>query len=152
MEKVNIGVRPASWPYTDLPIRCAAYFQLWTNEAWSDCASFPSLPSHPFPWRVDYIKQLLGSFIISKPSFSFSPETSRSYITSFSIFQETEKEIPISQPLLLKKMLIVSYTGCIYSSLLFCKENNITYTLHLFCKMIQKLSKYIMKNKTEKPN
>lgn len=146
---VNTGVRPASWPCTDLPIRCAAYFQLWTNEAWSDCAGLPSLH---FPWRVDYIKQLLSSFIISKASFSFSPETSCSYITSLSIFQETEKEIPIFQPPLLKKMLIVSFIGWIYSSLLFCKENNINYTLHLFCKMIQKLSKHITENKTEKPN
>lgn len=152
MEKVNTGIRPASRPYTDLPIRCAAFFQIWTNEAWSDCTGLPSLPSHHFPWRVDYVKQLLSSFIISKPSFSFSPETLCSYIISPSIFQETEKEIQIFHLLLLKKMLIVSFVGWIYNSPPFCKENHINYTLHMFYKMIQKLSKHTMKNKTKKPS
>lgn len=77
------------------PARCAAYCQIWTNEACSDCAVLHALPPHRYPWRADYIKQLLRSFIISEPSISFSLDTSCSYIISLNIFQETWKEMPI---------------------------------------------------------
>lgn len=48
-------------------------------------------------------------------------------------------------------MLIVSFSNknC---SLVFCKENNINYPLHMFCKMIHKFNKCNMENKTVKPN